>query len=154
MALSVIIFLYVSIGLLAAAGSIAISRSRFAAKAEQIAFGVLLVPVAAVYLAFRAYFAADDAWRIESVAVVLFAASGILGMRLPVVLVLGYAFHGVWDLLHELHAHAGVDVAGATTFTPIPLAYGVFCAAYDWYMAVYFWRRRDQWSASWRRPEG
>lgn len=152
MALSVIMILYLGIGVMSAAGSVAISTKLFSPKAEQIFFGVLLVPIAALYLAFTAYFGADDAWRLEAVAVILFAVLGILGIRVPVVLLLGYALHGVWDLLHELHLHAGVEVGGTRTFSEIPLAYGVFCATYDWCMAVYFYTRRDQWSAAWKAP--
>lgn len=152
MALSVIIFLYLGIGVMSAAGSIAIARKLFSSKAEQIFFGLLLAPIAVFYLAFTAYFGADDAWRLEAIAVVLFAVLGILGIRIPVILVLGYALHGVWDLLHELHMHAGAEVSSTSTFTEIPLAYGVFCATYDWCMAGYFYTRRDQWNAAWKAP--
>lgn len=152
MALSVIIFLYLGIGVMSAAGSIAIARKLFSSKAEQIFFGLLLAPIAAFYLAFTAYFGADDAWRLEAIAVALFAVLGILGIRIPVILVLGYALHGVWDLFHELHMHAGAEVGGTSTFTEIPLAYGVFCATYDWCMTGYFYTRRDQWHAAWKAP--
>jgi hypothetical protein len=52
MALSVIILLYICIGLMSAAGSVAISRKVFSAKAEQIFFGLVLVAIASFYLAF------------------------------------------------------------------------------------------------------
>jgi hypothetical protein len=148
MALSVIMALYVSIGLMSAAGSVAISKKLFSAKAEQIFFGLFLVPIAGFYLAFTAYFGNEGAWRLEVVAVAVFAVLGVLGSRVPVVLMLGYVLHGLWDLLHELHAHAGVDF-GPSTGTEIPLAYGAFCATYDWCMAAYFYTRRRQWSAAW-----
>jgi hypothetical protein len=151
-ALSVIIILYLGIGVMSAAGSVAISSRLFSAKAEQIFFGLLLVPIAAFYLAFTSYFRAGDAWRLETVAVILFAVLGILGMRAAVALLLGYALHGVWDLLHELHMHAGAEIGGTSTLSEIPLAYGVFCATYDWCMAAYFYTRRDQWNAAWRAP--
>jgi hypothetical protein len=151
-ALAVIIILYLGIGVISAAGSIAISRKRFSAKAEQIFFGLLLAPIAALYLAFTGYFGADDAWRLEAVAVVLFAVLGMLGIRIAVILVLGYALHGVWDLLHEVAVYAGAEVGGTSTFTEIPLAYGFFCATYDWCMAVYFYTRRDPWNAAWEAP--
>jgi hypothetical protein len=35
---------------------------------------------------------------------------------------------------------------GARPLTEIPLAYGMFCAAYDWVMAGYFFTRRAAWS--------
>jgi hypothetical protein len=148
MALSVIIALYISIGLMSAAGSVAISKKVFSAKAEQIFFGLLLVPVAGFYLAFTAYFGNAGAWRLEAGAVAVFAVLGVLGSRVSVVLMFGYVLHGLWDLLHELHAHAGMDF-GTRTWTEIPLAYGAFCATYDWCMAAYFYTRRRQWSAAW-----
>jgi hypothetical protein len=149
MALSVIMALYVSIGLMSAAGSVAISKKVFSAKAEQIFFGLFLVPIAGFYLAFTAYFGNEGAWRLEAGAVAVFAVLSVWGSRVPVVLMLGYVLHGLWDLHHELHAHAGVDF-GTSTVTEIPLAYGAFCATYDWCMATYFYTRRRQWSAAWR----
>ncbi len=151
MALSIIIILYVGIGVLATLGTIAISRERFSAKVEQIFFGLLLAPIAAVYLAFTSYFGAAGAWRLEVVAVALFTVVGVLGVRVPVFLMLGYALHGTWDLVHEA-VHAGSSVAGTSELTAIPLAYGAFCAAYDWYMACYFFTRRDRWKAAWNTP--
>ncbi len=149
MALAVIMVLYITVGLLAAAGSIAISRKIFSAKAEQIFFGLFLIAIAGFYLAFAAYFGNQTAGRVETSAVAVFAVLGLLGIRLPFVLILGYVLHGFWDLLHELQTHAGVSF-GTITGTEIPLGYGVFCAAYDWCMAVYFYTRRAQWNAAWR----
>jgi hypothetical protein len=148
MAFSAIIALYISIGLISAVGSVALSKKMFSAKAEQMFFGLFLVPIAGFYLAFTAYFGNQGAWRLEAGAVAVFAVLGILGGRVSVVLMLGYALHGLWDLLHELHAHAGV-VLGTSTGTEIPLAYGAFCATYDWCMAAYFYTRRCQWNAAW-----
>jgi hypothetical protein len=148
-ALFVIIVLYITIGLMSAAGSVAIAKKLFSAKAEQIFFGLFLVPIAGFYLAFTAHFGNEGAWRLEVGAVAVFAALGLLGSRVSFVLILGYVLHGLWDLLHELHAHAGVDFV-TSTGTEIPLAYGIFCAAYDWCMAGYFYTRRGQWSAAWR----
>ena len=89
MALSVIIVLYVFVGILAAAGSIFISQKLFSAKAEQIFFALFFIAIAAFYLAFTAYFGDQRAWRLETGAVIVFALFGILGL-LPVVLVIGY----------------------------------------------------------------
>src|SRR5439155_33044 len=72
MALSVIIVLYVCVGILAAAGSIFIAQQLFSAKAEQIFFALFLVAIAAFYLAFTAYFGDQRAWRLETVAVIVF----------------------------------------------------------------------------------
>lgn len=148
MALSVIIALYISIGLMSAAGSIAISQKVFSTKAEQIFFGLFLVPIAGFYVAFTAHFGNAGAWRLEAGAVAIFAVLGVLGSRVSVVLMLGYVLHGLWDLLHELHAHAGVAF-DTVPGTEIPLAYGAFCATYDWCMAAYFYTRCRQWRAAW-----
>lgn len=148
MALSVIIVLYVSVGILAAAGSIFISQKVFSAKAEQIFFAVFLVAIAAFYLAFTAYFGDQKAWRLETAAVIVFGVFGIVGLRLPVVLIVGYCLHGIWDVVHEIHAFE-LRPFGAHEITAIPLAYGAFCAAYDWCIAGYFYTRRRHWSAAW-----
>jgi hypothetical protein len=149
MALSVIIILYVSVGVLAAAGSIFISQKIFSTKAEQIFFALFLVAIAAFYLAFTAYFGDQGGWRLEIGAVIVFAVFGILGLRLPVMLITGYCLHSVWDVVHELNIHGGASPFGAQKMTDIPLAYGVFCAAYDWCVAGYFYTRRREWNAAW-----
>jgi hypothetical protein len=150
MALSLIFILYVGVGVSAALGSIAISTKRFSAKAEQAFYGLLLAPIAAIYLAFTAHFADTNAWRLEAIAVALFTLLGLVGIRLPVLLILGYALHGAWDLVHEVFLQEGRSGAGTGTLTEIPLAYGAFCAAYDWWMAGYFYSRRDQWKTAWQ----
>ena len=95
MALSVIIVLYVCVGILAAAGSIFISQKLFSAKAEQIFFALFLVAIAAFYLAFTTYFGDQGAWRLETGAVIVFAVFGILGLRFRIVLIIGYCLHGI-----------------------------------------------------------
>ena len=146
MALAAILCWYLVIGVLAAIGTVTISRSRFSARAEHIFFALLLVLIAAMYLAFVAYFGDYSTLRAEAWAVAVFAALGLLGLRLPALLVLGYALHGGWDLAHELWVHLGAGPGCARPLTDIPLAYGVFCAAYDWYMAGYFFTRRVAWA--------
>jgi hypothetical protein len=147
MALAVIIVLYVSVGILAAAGSIFIAQKVFSPKAEQIFFALFLIAIAGFYLAFTAYFDNQQAWRIETEAVILFGLFGVAGVRLPVALIIGYSLHGIWDVIHELHAHCGAGPV--RTVTEIPLAYGFFCAAYDWCVAGYFYTRRRKWNAAW-----
>jgi hypothetical protein len=149
MTLSVIIVLYVVIGLMSAAGSVFISKKLFSAKVEQIFFALFLIPIAGFYLAFTAYFGDEGAWRFETGGVIAFAALGLVGVRVPVVLIVGYLLHGLWDVLHEIHAHGGGDLFGAQQTTEVPLAYGAFCATYDWCMAAYFYTRRGQWRAAW-----
>jgi len=96
-----------------------------------------------------AYFGNAAAWRAETVAVVLYALIGLFGVRLPTALVIGYALHGAWDLVHELQAQGAVSTYYLGRLTAVPLAYGVFCAAFDVYIAAYALKRRDEWSAAW-----
>jgi len=145
----VIVVLYATIGLLAATGAISITRKIFGPKAEQVFYGLFLVIIAAFYLAFVAYFGNAAAWRAETVAVVLFALIGLFGVRLPTALVIGYALHGAWDLVHELQAQGAISAYYLGRLTAVPLAYGVFCAAFDVYIAAYAFKRRDEWSAAW-----
>ncbi|HKE31131.1 MAG TPA: hypothetical protein VKD65_05360, partial [Candidatus Angelobacter sp.] len=93
----VIVILYAVIGLMAAAGCIFMARKVFAPKAEQIFYGLFLIMIAAFYLAFTDYFEAETAWRLETGIVVAFVVIGLLGTRLPFVLVVGYSLHGLWD---------------------------------------------------------
>ena len=86
------------VGILAAAGSIFISQKLFSAKTEQIFFALFLVAIAAFYLAFTAYILDQGAWRLETEAVIVFAVFGILGLRLPAMLIIGSSLHGIWDL--------------------------------------------------------
>jgi hypothetical protein len=151
MAFSVIIVLYVCIGFLSAAGSVFISKKLFSARAEQSFFALFLIAIAGFYLAFIAYFGHGGAWQLEIGGVVVFAVFGLFGIRLPVVLIVGYLLHGVWDVLHEINAHGGGELLGGHRATDLPLGYGAFCATYDWCMAAYFYTRRGQWRAAWVR---
>jgi hypothetical protein len=150
MAFSIITVLYASVGFLAAAGSICISQKLFSAKAEQIFFAFFLIAIAGFYLAFTAYFGNEKAWQLETAAVIFFGVFGVVGIRIPVALIVGYSLHGLWDVLHEIHAYLGGNVFGAQV-TDLPLAYGIFCAGFDWSVAVYFWTRRSQWNAAWTK---
>jgi hypothetical protein len=143
----VVLTLYASIGLMAAAGSIAITQRFLRARWEQAFYAVFLIPIAAFYLAFAAYFGADAAWPTEASAVAVFTALALAGMRMPLAVVVGYLLHGAWDGLHELQAHGGPTVFEPGSATPTPLAYGVFCAVYDFCMAAYFVTRRRTWAA-------
>jgi len=151
MALSVIIALYIGMGLMAAAGSVAIAKTVLSPTAEQLIFGLVLVPIAGFYGAFTAYVGHAGAWRLEAGAVAVCAVLGVLGSRVPVVVLLGYGLHGLWDLRHALQAHAGLDFA-TRTVTAMPLAYGAFCATYDGCLAAYFSSRRRQWRVAWGAP--
>lgn len=147
----VIVVLYAVVGLLAATGAVSITQKILGPRGEQIFYGLFLVMIAAFYLAFAAYFGDAAAWRVETAAVVLFALVGLFGVRLPVALFVAYPLHGIWDLLHELQAQ-GYSLFGPGELTTVPLAYGVFCAAFDIYIAGYAYARRVEWSAAWLPP--
>jgi len=148
----VILILYATIGVMGAAGAIFLVRKFLGPKGEQVFYGLFLIMIAAFYLAFAAYFGAAAAWRVEISAVVLFAAIGLFGTRLPIALIVGYPLHGLWDLLHELQAHGAWLGFQPEQLTAIPLAYGIFCAAFDFCMAAYFHTRRSEWAAAWTAP--
>ena len=66
----VIIILYAVIGLMAAAGTISITRKLLNPKPEQIFYAMFLIMIAAFYLAFAAYFGVASAWRVETAVVI------------------------------------------------------------------------------------
>ena len=146
----VILILYAVIGLIAAAGAIIIARKMLPPKTEQIFYAMFLIMIAAFYLAFTAYFGMATAWRLETAVVVAFAAIGLLGARLPFVLIVGYSLHAMWDLLHELQAHGAYSAFEPGQLTAIPLAYGVCCPAIDLCLAAYFCARYSEWIAAWK----
>ena len=146
----VIMILYAVIGLMAAAGTISITRKLLAPKTEQIFYAMFLIMIAAFYLAFAAYFGVASAWRVETAVVMAFVVIGLLGVRLPFALIVGYSLHGLWDVLHELQAHGVYSAFEPGKLTAIPLAYGFFCVAFDFYVAAYSYTRRAEWNAAWR----
>ena len=148
----VIAVLYVVVGVMAATGSISIFRKILTPKAEQIFYAMFLILVALFYLAFVAYFEAATAWPLEATAVLVFVAISLLGVRLPFALIIGYSLHGIWDFLHELQLHGVYSAFQPGHLTAIPLAYGFFCAAFDFSMAAYFYGRRSEWCAAWKAP--
>jgi hypothetical protein len=91
---------------------------------------MLLIMIAAFYLAFAAYFGVASAWRLETAVVVAFVAIALPGASLPFALILGYSLHGLWDLLDELQAHGAYSAFEPGQLTPIPLAYGVFLCSF------------------------
>jgi len=147
---AVIAILYVVIGLMAARGTICVFRKIFTPKSEQIFYAMFLTLIALFYLGFVAYFVAATAWPLEATAVAVFAAISLLGVRVPFALIVGYSLHGLWDLLHELQAHTSRSAFEPGQLTAIPLAYGLFCAIYDFSMAAYFYRQRIEWTAAWK----
>jgi hypothetical protein len=152
--LIVIVVLYITIGVMSAAGSVYIAKSIFSAKVEQIFFGLFLIPIAGFYLAFTAYFGDKDAWQLEATAVAVFAVFGLVGIRVPFALIVGYLLRGLWDGVHEFNAHAGASLLSPLRITSVPLAYGFFCATYDFLMAIYFYTRRNHWLTAWSANSG
>ena len=148
--LIVIVALYVTMGVMSAAGSVYIAKLIFSAKLEQIFFGLFLIPIAGFYLAFTAYFRDQDAWQLEATAVAVFAVFGLLGVRVPFAVIIGYLLHIPWDAVHEFNAHVGVSLLVPRQVTSVPLGYGFFCATYDFLLAAYFYTRRGQWRAAWK----
>jgi hypothetical protein len=143
MALAAIMLWYTGIGVLAAIGTTTITRSQFSPRAEQVFFALLLLPVAGMYLTFLRYFGDSSALRPELYAIAAFVVLALLGLRLPAALILGYALHGGWDLVHEASVHLAAGATVPRQLTDIPLAYGVFCTAYDWWVAGYLVSRRS-----------
>jgi hypothetical protein len=113
---------------MSAAGSVYIAKSIFSAKAEQIFFGLFLIPIAGFYLAFTAYFGDKDAWQLEATAVAVFAVFGLVGVRVPFAVIIGYLLHIPWDAVHEFNAHAGGSLLVPRQITSVPLGYVFFCA--------------------------
>ena len=144
MALAAILLLYLGIGCLAALGTVTITRRHFSPRGEQVFISLLLIPIAALYLAFVDYFQSPASLRVELWGAMGFAALGLLGTRASLLLIVGYVLHGSWDLVHEVVAHQITSAGNPSPLTPIPLAYGVFCAAYDWYIAGYIYVRGHQ----------
>ena len=56
-------------------------------KPEQMLYAMFLILIAALYLAFVAYFGAATAWQLETAVVLAFVAIGLLGVRLPLALI-------------------------------------------------------------------
>ncbi len=146
---AVILVLYASVGFLAVVGSAFLSQKLFGPRAEQVFYAGFFVIIAAVYLAFTAYFGAAAAWPLEMYAVLGFTVLAVIGARVPMALIIGYPLHGLWDAAHELQAHGALTLFEPGQSTDVPLAYGVFCAAFDFCIAAYFFTRRKAWSAAW-----
>jgi hypothetical protein len=128
-------------------GSITLTHRYLKPKVEQVGYALFLIAVAGFYACFTAYFGADGAWPLETRAIVAFSVMGLIGTRFAPAIIVGYPLHGIWDLLHELQQHDVYAAFLPDTSTPTPLAYGVFCATYDFGMAGYFVYRRRAWAA-------
>jgi hypothetical protein len=107
----VIVVLYAAIGFMAAAGAILIAWKFLVSKAEQIFFAMFLIMIAGFYLAFAAYFGAGTAWRLETAAVMGFAA---LARRRTLALGPHHRISPAWPLgrVHEFQAHGRPNRVG------------------------------------------
>ena len=138
----VVALLYLVIGLLSAIGTILIVRRIFQGRWEQIFWASFLAVIAAFYLSFAAYFGASPhAWQTEVVGVAVFLVCAVCGLFFRPAIAVGYVMHGLWDLSHSL---SGSSLAGLS-ITDIPLGYGIFCATYDFVVAVYLIRSDTAW---------
>lgn len=139
------ILLFVSVGVAAAATFIYVARRVFPKRYEQIYWSVLLVAIAAFYIGFAAWFEVDtEAWKTEAIAIAVFALVACIGAFSAPALALGYALHGTWDIAHSLF---GAAIAGHTV-SDIPLGYGMFCLGFDLATAAYLlWCPKD-WNRS------
>jgi hypothetical protein len=84
-AFTIILVLYITIGVLAAIGTAYVSKALLPPKVEQVFYAVYLAMIAGFYLAFTVYFGSEQAWRVESTAVLCFALlhSQEYGCRTP-----------------------------------------------------------------------
>ena len=139
MALFFLMVWFLGIGVFTALGVIATGQRWLTPSAERMALALLLIPVAGAYLAFASYFHAPDAMRLVVGQLVVIGVLGAAGTRVPLLAAAGWALHGGWDLWHEVLSHSAGGVP--PWMTPIPLAYGLFCAAVDWVIAAYLLRR-------------
>lgn len=142
----VIILIYTVIGILAAVGFIGIAHKLFKGKQERIFYAVFMVMIALFYLAFVMYFSEPGSvWNTELLAISIFTILAIVGAVNTEILILAYVMHGVWDFLHEWQQQYGALIAQIDQLTQVPLAYGVFCLAFDFVMAGYFFYKRHDW---------
>ena len=59
---------------------------------------------------------------VETAVVMAFVVIGLLGVRLPFPLIVGYSLHRLWDLLHELQTNGAYSAFEPGKLTAIPLA--------------------------------
>jgi hypothetical protein len=82
-----------------AIGTAYVSKALLPPKVEQVFYAAYLAMIAGFYLAFTVYFGSEQAWRVESTAVLCFALIGLAGIRVPFALIAGYLLHGLWDVM-------------------------------------------------------
>jgi protein-S-isoprenylcysteine O-methyltransferase Ste14 len=67
-AFTVILVIYITVGVFAAIGTAYVSKALLPPKFEQVFYAVYLAVIAGFYLAFTVYFGSEQAWRVEATA--------------------------------------------------------------------------------------
>ena len=121
------------VGALSCLAFVLVAR-RAGRKRELILYAFALVVAALMYVGFAVIGAAPGSWLVlESGGLALFSLVALLGLRISAwALVLGWAAHGVWDLL--LH---GVLEVGF-----VPEWYPIVCLGFDLFLAGYIALRK------------
>lgn len=95
---------------------------------EREFFAMLLFGIATIYLGFAVADGRPREIAIEVTVIVVFGLLALGGLWFaPVLLVIGYFAHGIWDVVHHPH---GVQ-------TSIRRWYPPFCLVVDWVISVY-----------------
>ncbi len=137
------VVLFSSVGVAAAAAFAFVGRKMCSGRYEQLFWSALLASIAAFYVGFAGWFQADsEAWLTELSAIAAFVVVAVIGAFSAPILALGYLMHGIWDIGHSLY---GTVILGRAV-SDIPLGYGMFCLGFDVATAAYlFWWPKD-WS--------
>ena len=90
----VIVVLYVTMGVMAAGGTILASQKLFRIHYERGFYGNFLMVIAGFYAAFVAHFGDGQAWYTELLAIAVFILLGFLGVFLTYYLmIVGYIYY-------------------------------------------------------------
>jgi hypothetical protein len=89
-------------------------------------FAIILAIITIIYLVFVFFDKRKKYFYLETSNSILMGVFILLGVWNPFFLVIGYFYHGVWDILHIKKIH-----------TKIPRWYPLFCSIYDWILGGY-----------------
>ncbi len=151
------ILVFSSVGLIAAAATAYIARRVFLGWYGRIYWAGMLIAIAALYMGFAAWFqASPEAWTTELIGIAVFVTVAAVGAFSAPSLALGYLMHGLWDVAHSLY---GTTILGHVA-SDIPLGYDMFCLGYDLTAAAYLAWYPKAWDqparfnpAFWRNPD-
>ena len=117
--------LFILGGVVFALGFIACARS-LGPQREIGLYGIALIPTAAVYVVFALIEGMWSSLPVELLGVVPFGGLGLAGVwRVPVLIVIGWAGHGGWDLV----------MAQKSAY--VPPWYPILCVGTDIFLAGY-----------------